>query len=318
ILNINIHDQPFGSALSYTRPAFRPSSSTSTQGPPLTRAFLMPHFSFWSWPLPSIGSIPRAAAAIDAIESQTPFSQKHPRLAWRGTVGWSGAHYPGQREALLKAAGGRVWADVLALTGYGLEKTGNQTAAQRNGGGGNNNNALMIEDFCRYKHVLYTEGITYSGRLHFLHMCGSVLLAPPVAWLQHTTHLVRPVWSGDLYGINTSQGRGGWEPDSGVMEAWRGYPPEEANAVFVAPDWSDLERTVRWLEDNPRVAEGIAARQREVFVGRGYLSPAAEVCYWRALVRGWSQAVRYDVAEWEGREAVSWETFSLGHYDTVK
>ncbi len=50
----------------------------------------------------------------------------------------------------------------------------------------------MMEDFCRYKYVIHTEGVTYSGRLQFLQMCASVLLTPPMAWRQHTTHLVRP------------------------------------------------------------------------------------------------------------------------------
>jgi hypothetical protein len=258
---------------------------------------------------------------MDTIEAATPFSQKDPRLAWRGTLSWNSAHYPGQREELLRIAGGKDWADVQALTGYGREKVTNSTNdeepdSKRRGGG----NALMIEDFCRYKYVLYTEGITYSGRLQFLQHCNSVLLAPPVAWLQHTSHLIRPVWSMDLYPpartrTTTTDGGEAWRPDEGMREAWQGYPAEEANAVFVAPDWSDLERTVKWLEDNPRVAEGIAARQRETFVGRGYLSPAAEACYWRALVRGWSEVVRYGEAEWEGRGAVSWETFSLARAD---
>jgi hypothetical protein len=114
--------------------------------------------------------------------------------------------------------------------------------------------------------------------------------------------------------IHASPGAGGWEPSEGVTEAWPiHYPPEEANAVFVSPDWSDLERTVAWLEVNPSVAEGIARRQRELFVGKEYLSSAAEICYWRALIRSWSEAVQYESGEWEGREVVSWELFSLGH-----
>jgi hypothetical protein len=218
---------------------------------------------------------------------------------------------PPAEGGVAESGRGKEWADVQALRGYGLETTENRTTTQQQGK--DDGNALMIEDFCRYKYVLYTEGVTYSGRLQFLQMCKSVLIAPPVAWLQHTTHMIRPVWSGDLY---SEKGEEGWEPDEGVKEAWPvRYPPREANAVFVAPDWSDLRRTVEWLEGNPGVAEGIAGRQREVFVGEGYLSPAAEVCYWRALIRGWSEVVRYESAEWEGREVVSWEAFTLGHRD---
>lgn len=308
IITINVNDQPFGSAFSYTRPAFR-SPSGSSQGPALTRAFLMPHFSFWAWPLPSIGSMSRAAAAVDIIESQIPFSHKDRRLAWRGTLGWNSVHYPGLREDLLRTTHQADWADVQALHGYGLEATHGDSLSEKENSTANN--ALMIEDFCRYKYVLYTEGITYSGRLQFLQTCASVLISPPIAWLQHSTHLVRPTLSSDLHLSPKSKG---WKLSQGANEAWpMHYPPDEANAIFVSPDWSDLEQTVAWLEANPNVAEGIATRQRQLFVGKGYLSPAAEICYWRALVRGWSEVVQFEIDEWEGREMLPWELFSLGH-----
>lgn len=219
-------------------------------------------------------------------------------------MGWNSAHYPGLRERLLRATKGVEWADVQALSGYGLEAGGTNAS-------GTENNALMIEDFCRYKYVLYTEGITYSGRLQLLQMCRSVLISPPIAWLQHTTHLVKPMFASDL---PTEPGSKSWEPSEGVNEAWPiHYSPEEANAVFVSADWSDLGQTVAWLERNSGVAEGIARRQRGLFVGKGYLSPAAEVCYWRALIRGWSEVVKYDSDEWDDRRMVSWELFSLNH-----
>lgn len=133
------------------------------------------------------------------------------------------------------------------------------------------------------------------------------MLSPPIAWLQHTTHLIKPLFSGGLKPQ-------GWKPSKDVQTAWPvHYKPEEANAVFVSHDWSDLEVTVAWLESNPQIAEGIATRQRELFVGRGYLSPAAETCYWRALIRGWSAVVSLDDEEWEDQREVSWELFSLGH-----
>jgi len=42
---------------------------------------------------------------------------------------------------------------------------------------------------------------------------------------------------------------------------------------------------------------------------RGYLSEAAEACYWRRLIRGWSEQVRINEVEWE--EGTRWETYSL-------
>jgi len=44
-------------------------------------------------------------------------------------------------------------------------------------------------------------------------------------------------------------------------------------------------------------------------VGRGYLSQAAEVCYWRRFIKSWGETVRWDEGQWS--EGMRWETFSL-------
>ncbi|KAI0533182.1 glycosyl transferase family 90-domain-containing protein [Xylaria digitata] len=292
IFSLNIRDQPYGTAWSYSRPAYAaPAAAT----PPLIRAFLMPHFAFWNWPLPFIGSISRAGAAISQIEESLPFRQKDARVVWRGSARFNGAHNPTLRQDLLRATAGATWADVRALESY-------------------EGNATAIEDFCRYKYVLYTDGVTYSGRLSFLQMCDSVLLAPSLAWRQLTTHLLRPVFFSDLLADKSTTALTDREERSGksgdMRWAWPAHRPEDANAVFVAPDWSDLDTTVSWLEEHPDVAEGIAKRQRDLFVGKGYTSPAMETCYWRALIRGWSQVVRLGEG-WENTDGVSWEEYSL-------
>ena len=49
-----------------------------------------------------------------------------------------------------------------------------------------------------------------------------------------------------------------------------------------------------------------------MIAGKGYLSPAAETCYWRALVNGWSKIARTEGDErWDEGEEIRWETFSL-------
>ncbi|KAI0554690.1 glycosyl transferase family 90-domain-containing protein [Xylaria curta] len=310
VFSLNIRDQPYGTAWSYSRPAY---AAPAPALPPIKRAFLMPHFAFWNWPLPSIGSIARAAEAIARIEDNLPFARKDPRVVWRGSPRFNGRHRPTLRWDLLRATAGAEWADVRALDSYEI-KTSLQDAVKKkediNTSPDGNTTTLMVEDFCRYKYVLYTDGVTYSGRLPFLQMCRSVLLTPPIAWRQHMTHLVRPLFSSDL-GLGTSSE---WALSSGVRKAWpTHYSPSEANAVFVAPDWSDLESTISWLEAHPDIAEAIAQRQRNLFVERGYLSPAMETCYWRALIRGWSLVVRPEEEGWEeDRIGVSWEEFSLG------
>jgi hypothetical protein len=269
----------------------------------------MPHFSFWAWNLPFIGSMARAAEAIAELEAEystttTPkgWQGKIAKAVWRGTMWFNSVHSPRMRQNLVKEARGKPWADVEPLEWNKGDK----------GGGKNADNALPIEGFCRYKYNVHTEGIAYSGRFQFLQMCASVVLTPPIQWMQHVTHLARPLFSSDL---DLKRGDGGgksWTPTEKVKRAWPvGYKSEEANIVFVAPDWSDLGDTVAWLEEHPEIAEGIARRQRDMFVGGGYFSPAAEACYWRAMVRGWAKVAQTEGQGWEDTEGITFETFSL-------
>ncbi|KAK8089887.1 hypothetical protein PG997_004848 [Apiospora hydei] len=357
VFALNYRDEPTESTFSYSRPA-----DPALHGKPGRSYFPIPHFSFWSWPLPFIGSFSRAAAAIQKLEegadgkdtsTVTPLSwrDKDSRAVWRGTAHFNNVRAGRMRQELLRTAAGKPWSDIAAL--------------QWTTGATNASNALAIEDFCRYRYVVHTEGITYSGRFQFHQLCASVVLTPPLAWMQHLTHLVRPVFSYDLPSLaaaddgddksssgNTKTatatierklrppkeyGNGVHEklslapyPAPWVQQAWpRSYTTyhnrhstakdadvaddeEGPNIVFVAPDWSDLESVVAWLEAHPRAAEGIARRQRALFHGRGYFSPAAEMCYWRAALRGWTRTVRYEdglvAALGDG---VPWEEFSL-------
>ncbi|KAK8873845.1 hypothetical protein PGQ11_004359 [Apiospora arundinis] len=341
VFAFNHRDDPATATFSYSRPA-DPSLNQPTRG-----YFPIPHFSFWSWPLPFIGSMPRAAAAIRDLEdgntdgqgkknnAALSWSDKDPRAVWRGTAHFNNVRAGRMRQELLLTAAGKPWSDVAAL--------------QWTDGGANASNALSIEDFCRYRYIVHTEGITYSGRFQFHQLCASVILTPPLAWMQHLTHLVRPVFSYDLPSLASSSEttattierklRPPKVYESGVQEklslapypapwvqqAWprhqehghdTGHDDDQGpNMVFVAPDWSDLEGVVAWLEAHPRVAEGIARRQRSLFDGRGYFSPAAEMCYWRAALRGWSRAVRYEDGPGSELAALGdgmpWEEFSL-------
>ncbi len=261
----------------------------------------MPHFSFWAWKLPFVGSISRATAAINAIEQQHPsLATKNPRAVWRGTAWFNSVTNPRLRQSLLAATRDKPWADVAALDW----RHGSPT------------NAIPIEDFCRFRYVLHTEGVAYSGRFQFLQMCASVVLTPSIQWVQHTTHLVRPVFAADIPELSNKQNPAAIAARERARRAWPvSYRPDEANIVFVAPDWSDLEDVIAWLEDHPKVAQGIASRQRETFVGRGYFSPAAEVCYWRALVSGWSKVASFDEEDWKKKDQVTYEAFVLGDGD---
>ncbi|KAG8168570.1 hypothetical protein KVR01_001319 [Diaporthe batatas] len=291
VFALNFQDQPFGTAWAYSRQADPKSRPGFDDGNTNARTFLMPHFSFWAWRLPFIGSMGRAAEAIAQIETRLhpTFASKIPKAVWRGTTWFNSVHNPRLRANLLAAAKDKPWADVEALKWDGDGKGGGDRTAS---------NSIPIEDFCKYRYILHTEGVTYSGRFQFLQLCASVVITPPIGWMQHATHLVRPVFSSTLLPGQAQEGKQWAAASPMTSRAWgQGYGAEEANIIFVKPDWSDLDDVITWLEAHPDVAEGIAGRQRGLFAGGGYFSPAAEACYWRALVRGWSEVVRVDAGE---------------------
>ncbi len=161
--------------------------------------------------------------------------------------------------------------------------------------------------------------MAYSGRLLYHQACASIIITPPPAFLMHTTHLMRPLFSSSLPLSHLPP----TYPSAFTNITWpRSFPPSKGNVVFVSPDWSDLEQTVSYLRTHPAMAKSIAQRQRELMVEAGYLSPAAEVCYWRALIRGWSRVANPKEdgeggwGKWsdegiEKEEGMRWETFTL-------
>jgi len=103
----------------------------------------MPHFSFWSWPLSFIGTLDEALYKIEQIEIATPWGNKTDKAVWRGTAWFNNAGNTALRPNLLAASKGKDWADVHDLA---WESNGEKAV-----------NAIRIEDFCRYKYILYTE-----------------------------------------------------------------------------------------------------------------------------------------------------------------
>jgi len=291
VLALTVTDTPLANTFSYARPATDPSGTKA-------HTFPMPHFAFWTWRSPFLSSLPAAAGAISAVEGGLGWAAKDRRAVWRGTSWFSNgaASNPRLRQSLVRLAGNQSWADVQSLAW-----TTNAAAAA---------NGLPVEAFCRYRYVVHTEGVSYSGRFNFHVMCRSVVVTPPLEWMEMNTHLVKPVYSSVLLGGMESALRDDRFPGKRARETWPvRYDAGEANMVFVRPDWSDLEETVRWLEGHPEVAEGIAERQRRLFAGGGYVSLAAETCYWRALIKGWSEVVRYEEGDWE--EGVRFEEYVL-------
>lgn len=243
--------------------------------------WLVPDYSFWSRLEPQIGSYAEIRERIDNVDRDLPWAEKSDLAVWRGTI-----HRNGRlRGKLMEVAKGKSWSDVAELDW----KT----------------NALRIEDFCRYKFLIYTEvcsallcfcavvfqpsylchgsaclqGITYSDRLRYFQHCRSVIIAPALRWRQYHSPLI------------FSEG------------------PKQ-NYVKVNEDWSDLQETVRFYLENPYEAERIANNSVRMFRDH-YSTPAGEVCYWRRLFKSWGSVTDDPgplTLEERGR---SWESFVL-------
>jgi hypothetical protein len=113
-----------------------------------------------------------------------------------------------------------------------------------------------MAEHCQYKYLINTAGNSYSGRLKFIQNCRSVIFMHDIQWFTHHTHLMK---------------------DSG---------PDQ-NFVQIKRDFSDLEQQVLALEKDNEKAKRIADNNANTLRER-YLTPAAEVCYWRRLFRSWA------------------------------
>jgi hypothetical protein len=144
ILTLSILDTPRSNALSFSRP----------NHPQIPQNFwIMPHFSFWAWPLPFIGTLDSALSRISTVESSTPWSRKIDKVVWRGTAWFNSVGNTNLRPKLLEVTKGKEWADVEDLKWYSnAEKA---------------SNSLLIEDFCKYKYIIYTEVSNPFYTFHF-------------------------------------------------------------------------------------------------------------------------------------------------------
>ena len=134
IITLSILDTPHTHALSFARP----------NDPKIPSLYwLMPHFSFWAWPLPFIGTVDSALSRISAIEASYPWEKKIDKVVWRGTAWFNSVGNTNLRPKLLEVTKGQAWADVENLVWYES--------------GAKSRNALRIEEFCKYKYIIYTE-----------------------------------------------------------------------------------------------------------------------------------------------------------------
>jgi hypothetical protein len=115
---------------------------------------------------------------------------------------------------------------------------------------------MTVDEMCRYAMTAHTEGGSYSGRLKFLLNCDSLTVIHDLLWRTHFSHLLE-----------------------------REGPRQ--NYIAVQRDFADLEEKVEYYLEHPDEAEQIVGNAVATFRDR-YLAPAAQSCYLRRLVQGYS------------------------------
>ncbi|KAJ5494890.1 hypothetical protein N7539_000006 [Penicillium diatomitis] len=144
-------------------------------------------------------------------------------------------------------------------------------------------NVLRMEDHCRYMFIAHVEGRSYSASLKYRQACRSVIVAHKLQYIQHHHYLL--VSSG----------------------------PNQ-NYVEVERDFSNLAEKIEPLVADTDAARRIATNSVKTFRER-YLTPAAEACYWRALLDGYGRVWNGTVDFWSERtgqqRGLRYESFIL-------
>lgn len=217
--------------------------------------WLMPDFGYWSWPEVQIGPYKEVRRRIAAVDD--------------GEITPDGDFTPGLAFSEKKKQ--IVWRGNVAtapeIRGQLLDTTrGKSWASVRELNWDDETNIrtylLPMEEHCRYMFLAQTEGRSFSGRGKYLLNCRSVTIAHKMIWRE--AHHAALISTG---------------PD--------------ANYVEVERDFSDLERKIEFLIDNSDTAEKIANNAVQTFRDR-YLTPAAESCYWRHLIRSYASVCDFE------------------------
>lgn len=131
----------------------------------------------------------------------------------------------------------------------------------------NSETRMHMAEFCAYQFPIHTEGNTWSGRLRYLQNCNSVSIIHDLNYMAHYYDLLEPEGPNQNY-------------------------------IHVESNWSDLEEKIQWYRDNPLDAQRVANNSVNTFRDR-YLTPAAEACYWRRMIRNWAEVQNFEPEAYE-------------------
>lgn len=217
--------------------------------------WLMPDFGYWSWPEVNIGPYKEIRQRIKAVDDGGVTAKGKKT---------SGLTFKDKKKQLFWR--GSIVTNEELRSKLIQASAGKSWSSVRGIDWGNpgdvRDNLLPMEDHCQYMFLAHLEGRSFSGRGKYLLNCRSVFVSH------------RLIWREAHHAVMISSG-----PD--------------ANFVEVDRDFSDLDRKMRFLLDNPGTAENIANNAVRTLRDR-YLTPAAESCYWRHLIRQYASVCDFE------------------------
>ncbi|KAK5694776.1 hypothetical protein LTR97_009366 [Elasticomyces elasticus] len=129
-------------------------------------------------------------------------------------------------------------------------------------------NFVKQVEHCRWQYLIHTEGFAWGGRLRYLLNCNSSVIIPwPLHFVAH------------FYPLLQSEG-------------------SEQNFIPVKSDWSDLDETIESYRSDADSARAIASRSAALFHDR-YLTPAAEACYLRRMIKLYAEVQNFEPKLWK-------------------
>ncbi|WRT68767.1 uncharacterized protein IL334_005747 [Kwoniella shivajii] len=228
-----------------------------------TALWLMPDFGFFSWPEPGVGAYTEVRSKTLAYEHDLglrlgddmdvlhdSWENKTQQLFWRGVPQVE------VRHELLRASENQPWSDVRALDWGAINQ-------DEEGRKKNNGDLKSPAQHCQYAFLAHVEGWAYSGRLKYLQQCRSVIVTHEMEYIQHYHHLF-VAQDGD--------------DNQNMVEVQR---PLEEHLPSVMEELLDPknEEKVRRIADN-----------NWKMIREGYISPAANDCYFRYALRAYASA----------------------------
>lgn len=238
--------------------------------------WLAPDFGFAGWPEAQAPTYPEVVALQAATEEAYPWEAKADRAFWRGFPNF----YPVRKDLMERTRAAShlppdhpdAWADIFATT-FGGE-TGPEYRP-----------LVSLQDHCKHKYLVHSEGNSYSGRSKYLLSCHAITIAHKMEWTQHFHPALIPDPSSPAQNFVELPESGTF---AGLEEVIRGlWESDNDPKAAASPGWFAKAMSPPVAALGKLTARQIADNARDTLRDR-YLTPAATSCYFRAALRAYA------------------------------